>query len=129
MILLDTDVAIEYLKNNHLLVSKVTSLPEKYLSVISIAELYYGAFYSPTFVKPIEGLKAFLLGVHILTLDYKSCIYFGKIKSELRKKGKIIGDFDITIASIAMAHRFVLWTNNTKHYKNITGLRLENPLN
>lgn len=128
MIILDTDIIIEYLKNNRTIVEKIIAQPELSTTVFSLAELYYGALHSPRFLDHIKGLKEFLLKVTVITMDYRTCLYFGKIKNELRKKGNPIGDFDIAIAGIALQNHCTLWTNNMKHYENISGLQLENPL-
>ncbi len=40
----------------------------------------------------------------------------------LRKKGRAIDDLDLLIAGIAKANRFVLVTNNRKHFDPIEGI-------
>jgi len=42
------------------------------------------------------------------------------------KQGAPIGAYDIQIAAVAMAEDMVLLTNNTKEFKRIDGLKLEN---
>ena len=51
---------------------------------------------------------------------------FGKIKVDLKSKGKIIEDLDILIASIAIADNCILVTNNTDHFERVGGLQIEN---
>ena len=62
----------------------------------------------------------------MLLLDQDSADRFGKIKADLRRKGEIIGDFDILIASVALTHDAILVTNNTAHFERISGLICEN---
>jgi tRNA(fMet)-specific endonuclease VapC len=50
---------------------------------------------------------------------------FATIKSYLQKSGKIVGDFDIMIAAIALANNLTLVTNNIKDFANIKDLKLE----
>ena len=51
---------------------------------------------------------------------------FGQVKADLKRRGQIIGDFDILIASFALAHGCTLLTNNLRHFGRITGLQIEN---
>ena len=44
----------------------------------------------------------------------------------LDRKGEKIEDFDLLIAATALSLNYVLVTNNTKHYKRLEGLQLEN---
>ena len=47
-----------------------------------------------------------------------------KIYSEQRKKGFTVGELDILIGALCLVHGYVLVTNNTKHFQNISGLNL-----
>jgi len=49
---------------------------------------------------------------------------FAQIRGELRRKGQIIGDFDILIAATAIQHNLTLVTRNMKDYQRIPQLRL-----
>ncbi|WP_442938665.1 hypothetical protein [Nostoc sp.] len=40
--------------------------------------------------------------------------------------GQTIAEFDLLIASVALAENYTLVTNNTRHYERINGLKLEN---
>jgi len=44
----------------------------------------------------------------------------------LKKKGELINDADILIASIVKAHDAILVTNNEKHFSRVEGLKIEN---
>jgi predicted nucleic acid-binding protein len=44
----------------------------------------------------------------------------------LKKRGKLINDADILIASIVKANNAVLVTNNDEHFSRIEGLKVEN---
>ena len=54
--------------------------------------------------------------------DDKAAEFFGQIKSNLKKRGEILSDVDIMIASIALADNFTLVTNNLKHFARIPNL-------
>jgi tRNA(fMet)-specific endonuclease VapC len=65
-------------------------------------------------------------GPKVLSLDDKVMDYFGKFKAELRRKGQLIGDIDLLIASVAVSNNLTLVTNNTRHFERISELSLEN---
>ena len=48
------------------------------------------------------------------------------IYADLHRCGQLIGDADILIAASALAHGFVLITNNEEHFKRVSGLHMEN---
>ena len=121
---LDTDVAVEYLRGNPETVRKVLNLTEVFITVITAAELFYGVHKSNKPKKNRAELLNLLNGTHLLGFDFGSSEAFGRIKSELRKKGKLTGDFDIAIASICMTNDLTLLTNNLKHYRHIENLKI-----
>lgn len=51
---------------------------------------------------------------------------FDEIKAFLEKKGQIIDDLELLIASTALTHNLILETNNEKHFKRLEGLDIEN---
>jgi len=54
------------------------------------------------------------------------CACFGNLKALLEKQGMIIDDADLFIAACALTTGVILVTNNTKHFKRINGLQLQN---
>lgn len=124
MYILDTDIAVDYLRGNSRIVEKLTNLNNLFITKLSLAELFFGVYNSGNIDKHYSTLMDFLAGVTTLNLDFNVCISFGKIKSDLTRQGKIIGDFDIMIAATTIANNFTLLTRNTKHYENIKGLKI-----
>ncbi len=101
--LIDTDWIIHYLNGNREIVEKVGPLQKTGLaaSVISLAELYEGIYYSTDPSGNEKALDDFLSGVSILGIEDKVCKVFGKERGRLRQAKKMIGDFDLLIASPA----------------------------
>jgi tRNA(fMet)-specific endonuclease VapC len=95
------------------------------LSVISAAELWEGVYFSRDPKRSQAMLEEFLSGVVILGLDEEICRRFGQLRGSLRKRGQIIGDFDLLIAASALRHQLTLLTNNRKHFEGIVGLQIE----
>jgi tRNA(fMet)-specific endonuclease VapC len=43
----------------------------------------------------------------------------------LRRQNQLIGDMDLATAATALAHGLMLVTHNTRHFRRIPGLQLE----
>lgn len=126
--LLDTNICI-YFINGKVVVKEnflKAGINNLAISQISLAELYYGAHLSTNPEKNIKTILTFKENINMLSLDEESADIFGKTKSNLKKKGQIISDMDILIASIAISNDLILVTNNTKEFNRIDQLRLEN---
>ena len=61
----------------------------------------------------------------ILPLSHQAEQY-GKIKSDLKKKGEIIDEFDMLIAGQALSENLTVVTDNIKHFNRIDGLKITN---
>jgi len=124
--LIDTDWVIDHLSGIEKIKKKLEELaPEGLaLSVVSLAELYEGVFYSRNPEKSEKTLKEFLPGISIIGIDEETCRIFGKERGRLRKKGEIIGDFDLLIASTCLHYNLMLLTNNIDHFKRVENLKI-----
>jgi len=131
--LLDTNICIYIIKKSpEKVIKKLEAIikavvkNEIYLSSITVSELYYGVEKSSLIDKNLEALKGFLTPFQVVDFDLKSAVIFGQVRANLEKKGTVIGPYDLQIASVALAHDFVLVTNNTKEFERVEGLQLEN---
>jgi len=125
--LIDTDWAIHYLNGNPPIVKRLNQLLDQglALSLLSLAELYEGVFYSTTPEPNDQHLHDFLRGVSIIGIDEETCRVFGRERGRLRKSGKIIGDMDILIGATAVQHNLTLLTNNRRHFEALERLPIE----
>jgi tRNA(fMet)-specific endonuclease VapC len=126
--LIDTDWVIDHLNQ----IARVTRRLEELapaglaLSIISLAELYEGVFYSRDPVESNAALQRFLNPeLTMLGVDEETCKIFGKERGRLRASGALIGDCDLLIGSTALRHNLTLLTNNRRHFERIEGLRIE----
>jgi tRNA(fMet)-specific endonuclease VapC len=124
--LIDTDWIIHYLNGSRNIVSKLRSLEKEgfAISVVSLAELYEGIYYSINPDGNEKALNDFLSGVSMIGVEDDICKLFGKERGRLRQAKKMIGDFDLLIASTCLHHNLTLLTNNRKHYKMVEGLKV-----
>ena len=126
--LIDTDWAIYYLNGQQRIVKRLHEL-QPYgclaLSIISLAELYEGVYYSRNREEDERALHDFLLGLTILGIDERISQVFGKERGRLRSLGTIIADFDLLIGATAIRNNLVVLTNNRCHFERIKDLRIE----
>lgn len=131
MYLFDTDCISNLLKKtpSKKFIEKIGNLDknDQYISTITVSELVYGAFKSNESQLFLEKIKNIILpAVNVLSFDISASFVYGKIRSELKREGIVISDADIQIASIAIANKLILITGNTRHFKNIKYLSVEN---
>ena len=129
--LFDTDILIYWLKGNQAIERKAVAFGLENIgySIISLAELYFGAYNSEQIEKNLQAIKTVQQKLALINCNDKSSQLFGMIKAQLTQQGNIIMDADILIGSIAQANELILVTNNTKHFQRIPNLQLENWLN
>jgi len=125
--LMDTDWVVEHLHGAKPVTQRLRELEKQGLaiSVISLAELWEGVYYSRDPERSQAGLEEFLSGVFVIDLDREICKQFGRLRGRLRKEGRLIGDFDLLIGATALQHHCTLLTNNRRHFEAIEGLRIE----
>ena len=63
--------------------------------------------------------------IDVLPWRPESSKKYGEIKADLERNGKIIDDFDIAIAAIAMSHQCGVLTANLKHFERIKDIDLK----
>ncbi len=125
--LIDTDWVINHLKGEAQIVKKLEELaPEGVaISVISMAELYEGVYYSRDPIKSQKLLDEFLApDLKMLNVEQEICKVFGKERGRLRQQKKMISDFDLLIASTCLYYNLTLLSNNLKHYEMVKGLNI-----
>jgi len=114
----DTDVVIDFFNGvfpGAEIMSKLISGQEVALTSISVFELYAG----------IEGkrrlsqIETLIQGVTILPLDVIEAVIAGRIYTQLKSKGQLVGTHDILIAATCVANRIPLYTKNVAHFSKI----------
>ncbi len=127
--LIDTVIIIYWLKN------KFSSVNEKFIEIdescifissITVAELYYGAYNSSKIEENCELVKELVSEANVVDFDNKAGEFFGKIKAILKSRAEIINDSDLFIASIGLSNDYTLVTNNENHFERIEDLKIEN---
>ncbi|MGN7888535.1 PIN domain-containing protein [Dyadobacter sp. 22481] len=129
--LLDTNICIHLFKGHEDLERKIEAvgISSCFLSEITILELMYGVENSASNRREanrenLNWLRAAFAG-RILLIGQCSNEY-ARQKVTLRQAGLPTGEFDLLIGSTAIAHNLTLVTRNTRDFKNLVQLRLEN---
>ena len=127
-VLLDTNICIYLMKHNPPGVQERFS---KYragdigLSSVSVAELEYGVKKSAAPERNARVLEAFLLPLEIVPFDTMAAQAYGIIRSDLERRGQLIGSLDMLIAAVAISRKCLLVTHNLREFSRVQGLACE----
>jgi tRNA(fMet)-specific endonuclease VapC len=122
--LLDTDTCVYWLRGQPAVQARLAAVsPEELsISVITLAELHYGADCSAQPAANHRAIDDFVNGVAVLPVDLSITRMFGEIKAQQRRQGNLIEDFDLLLAATALSDGLTLVTNNAAHFERIPGL-------
>ena len=126
MYCLDTNIIIDFLRDDQKISEKIRQLHGHtfYVTAISLCELYKGAHLSHN-QHDVVVIDNFMSSCEFVDFNAISCKLFGYEHAQLKKKGRLVGDADIMIASIVKANDLILVTRNKKDFENISGLKIE----
>jgi len=96
-----------------------------YISAVSLAELYSGAFHLPAPQPLLAKIADLLVDVTLLEFDGTCAMEFGKVRGGLLQSGIRVPTADLMIAATALANNHTLVTHNTADYRHIPALRLD----
>ncbi len=128
---LDTNHCIHFLNGQFNLNLKIDEVGEEncFISKITVLELLYGVANSDSSHKNknLYKLKEFIKMFNERILPIRPIFeVFAEQKTQLRKKGTPISDFDLLIGCTALPQNMILVSRNIKEIKRIEGLSYEN---
>ncbi len=128
MYLLDTDTVIYSLKAHPIVLENLRLHFHEplNLSVVTLMDLYYGAYKSQKKTSNLAKIKTLENSLQIVPLGQEPVEIFGMLKAGMESSGTPLDDVDLILASCALAHNLTLVTNNLKHFERIEGLRIQN---
>jgi tRNA(fMet)-specific endonuclease VapC len=106
--LLDTNALIAVIDRNQALVEVIGQAREIFIPVIALGELYFGAEKSRKKEHNLEQIAAMIVGRTILECDVETARWYGRIRQQLRAKGRPIPENDLWIAALACQHKLTL---------------------
>ena len=127
MYLLDTNIIIHALKGHAAVNRNLRSHLHDplHISVVTLMELYYGAYKSQKVESNIAKVRALESTIEVIPVGKEVVDIFGTYKAKLERSGIPLDDFDLIIAACAMTHNLVLVTHNIKHFNRIEGLKIQ----
>ncbi len=128
-VMLDTNICMYLIKQApSSLIERFEAFPigDIGISVITLAELEYGAGKSTQPRRNLEALKQFIAPLEVAIFDRQAAVAYGRIRAALEKKGRPIGAMDLLIAAQALSLGVRLVTNNEREFRRVPGLRVEN---
>ncbi len=127
--MLDTNICIRIIKDRPDLLCKKLSrhaVGEVAISSIVSAELWYGVACSEKKRQNEAALKDFLDYLEVMAWPNEAGPVYGRIRAELKRRGRPIGAMDLLIAAHAVCLGAVLVTENTKEFERVPDLKIEN---
>lgn len=121
MVLVDTNILIEYLKGNPLIIEKIGNIGFENISVcsISVMELYFGAFNKAE----LNSIKKALMALEILDINERISQLATNLMEKYSKSHNLTIP-DGLIAATAINNKCKLYTLNIKDFKFINNLKL-----
>lgn len=127
MVCLDSDVLINFLRNDAKAINLIENLKKQRKSPsttsVNCFELLKGI---PKLSKMGQDKVAdFLTNFNILSFNFDSSKIAAEIFDDLKSRGEMIDLADVLIASIAISNKEPLITGNLKHFKRMKELEME----
>jgi len=126
LIVVDTDVIIDFFRDKPPaanVFAELISLEKAAMTVISVFELYAGI----EGAKRLTQIETLVQELIILPLNTIEAAIAGRIYTQLKSRGKLVGTHDILIAAICVANELPLYTKNIAHFSAIKEIRLLSP--
>jgi tRNA(fMet)-specific endonuclease VapC len=127
--MLDTDIASYIMKGTEpKVLRQLQRVPvgDVSISAITQSELMYGIEKSPNAVRDKARIEVFLRHIQVLDYPSEAALHYGQIRADLKDRGTMIGANDLLIAAHARCLGIVLVTNNTREFKRVPELKIEN---
>lgn len=96
------------------------------VSVITLAELLYGAFKSRDPSNNERAVIDFCASIDVAPFNGPAAAAYGRLRTDLERVGSPIGPLDTLIASHALALDLTVVTDNESEFRRVAGLRVEN---
>lgn len=126
--LLDTDICIYHINGFEPRVREIVSQHSEsdiVVSAITKCEMYAGSSGSDNPERSRAKQDFFLDQFVSLPFDDAAADRYGEISAILKRWGIPISELDLQIASIALVHNLTLVTHNTRHFRRVPGLVIE----
>ena len=129
MACLDTNFFVEIFRKEPSARAKLIQLRNNRESIcttiVTIAELYYGAYNSKKKSAGLKQVTSVLNTLRVLDLDVVSAEKYGELSAEPVLKAQPIKAFDLLIASIALINNENVILTKDEHFNHIPNIKAE----
>nr|VFK12983.1 MAG: tRNA(fMet)-specific endonuclease VapC [Candidatus Kentron sp. LPFa]VFK16006.1 MAG: tRNA(fMet)-specific endonuclease VapC [Candidatus Kentron sp. LPFa]VFK29048.1 MAG: tRNA(fMet)-specific endonuclease VapC [Candidatus Kentron sp. LPFa] len=122
--LLDTNIVIALFASDAAVVGRIGKVENIFVPSVVIGELFYGAEKSSKPKRNSERIERFVSDNVILNCNMRIARLYGKVKNNLREKGRPIPENDIWIVATAFWHDLIL-VSRDGHFEEVKDLKLE----
>ncbi len=125
--LLDTDHCIAVLNRD----ARIRAPLERHaastvrLSTISLAEIRYGIAKSARKEESKDRMRQMIGKIIPVPFEADAADHYGEIRALLEKRGTLIGPLDMFIAAHALSLGWTLVTHNTREFRRVPGLKVD----
>ncbi len=127
--LLDTNHAAKIMASEEQIQNLIVRQAQKgdlfFTCVIVLGELYFAAHASSRRAFNLRNIENLLAHIPMLDFDRAAAEEYGRIKAELKAKGRPIPGTDAQIAAIARLHGLTILSAD-RHFRFVDGLTVEN---
>jgi tRNA(fMet)-specific endonuclease VapC len=125
--LLDTNTCVYAIKRWPGVIERLerVSPDDVAVSVVTLAELWFGARKSSKPVKTRASVDAFLAPIAILSFDPDAAEDYGEIRFDLECSGRPIGERGLLIAATARSRGLTVVTHNVEEFSRVSELGVE----
>jgi len=128
MFLLDTNILSDLIRHPHgVIAARIAAVGEAAVatSIIVAGELCYGAERrgSDRLTRQLEAVLSLL---PVLPLGNDADAHYGRLRTDLEKRGQPIGGNDMLIAAHALSLGAILITDNVREFERVRGLDIDN---
>jgi tRNA(fMet)-specific endonuclease VapC len=95
------------------------------ITIVTLAELWFGAQKSVRRAAVRREVDAFLEPFEVLPFDREAADSYSRVRFDLERIGRPIGERDLLIASIALSRDLTVVTHDLGEFDRIAGLRTE----
>jgi len=126
--LLDTNHAAQVMAGpdalRELLVRRGQPDDHFFISITVLSELYFAAYASQHQVQNLQSVNRLLDHIPLLDFDLLTAEEYGRIKAELKAKGRPIPGTDVQIAAVARLHNLIVLSAD-RHFQYVDNLQVE----
>jgi tRNA(fMet)-specific endonuclease VapC len=128
--LLDTNIAAALIDNRGTVLDRAREERRKGgrigIGIPVLAELYYGVEFSSTRDENLRRLRRGVAGLIVWPFEQRAAAEFGRLRAELRRRGRPMQVIDIMIAAIALSLGNSTVVSTDSDLGAVPGLKVEN---